>query len=289
MVNGDNATAIGANSYASTSYVAIGYNSRCYGGICVGASSKLGGNSYVALGTNANGQGSYAVAIGSSSSPYTNNFTVNAVGTAANQVVFGGSNSTYFYYTDVYIGGGVTNPTPLDTTYHATSGSGTNINGAALVLAGGQGTGSAAGGEITFKTSNGGNASGTTLRTLRERMRINANGTVIVAESLVFDAVFSNTSGTTITIDWNKGNKQTITLAHNVSTINFTAPAGPASLALVIKQDGTGSRTVTGWPAAVKWPSGTAPTFSTTASAIDAISCLYDGSIYLCQAGLNFQ
>ena len=52
-------------------------------------------------------------------------------------------------------------------------------------------------------------------------------------------------------------------------------------------QDGTGSRTAT-WPASVKWPSGTAPTLTTTASSVDIVSFYYDGTNYYGQAGLNF-
>jgi hypothetical protein len=44
-------------------------------------------------------------------------------------------------------------------------------------------------------------------------------------------------------------------------------------------QDGTGSRTVTR-PWTVKRPWGTAPTLTTTASATDIISFLYDGTSY---------
>jgi hypothetical protein len=48
---------------------------------------------------------------------------------------------------------------------------------------------------------------------------------------------------------------------------------------LKVIQDATGSRAVT-WPASVKWPSGTAPTLSTAANAIDIVTFYYDGTSY---------
>lgn len=103
----------------------------------------------------------------------------------------------------------------------------------------------------------------------------------------VFDAEVDNgNSGTADTIDWTAGNKQRSTLTGNV-TYTFTAPAGPCNLIFKLIQDGTGSRTAT-FPASVKWAGGTAPTLTTTASAIDIVSFYYDGTDYYGQAGLDF-
>ena len=104
---------------------------------------------------------------------------------------------------------------------------------------------------------------------------------------MVYDQLLNNTSGGAVTVNWTLGNKQKITMGHNV-TFTFTAPPGVASLTLFLYQDATGSRTAT-WPATVKWPSDTAPTLTTTASDLDIISCTYDGSTnYYCQAGIAF-
>ena len=92
------------------------------------------------------------------------------------------------------------------------------------------------------------------------------------------------TDQATITIDWSditKGKIRSFTLGGNRTIAFSNVAVGQAILVRVI-QDGTGSRTVA-WPAGIKWPSGNAPTLSTTAGAIDsflivcASSGVYDG------------
>lgn len=71
-----------------------------------------------------------------------------------------------------------------------------------------------------------------------------------------------------------------ITLTANC-TITFMQAATGKNFAVALKQDATGSRTVT-WPATVKWSGGTAPTLTTTAGKIDTFSFLcYDGTNWL--------
>ena len=82
------------------------------------------------------------------------------------------------------------------------------------------------------------------------------------------------TSGTTVALDVNLGTVFTLTLAHNLGTFNWTNPAVSgyaSSFILKVKQDGTGSRTIS-WPAAVDWASATAPTISTSANAVDVFA-----------------
>ncbi len=81
------------------------------------------------------------------------------------------------------------------------------------------------------------------------------------------EEVFSSTPTSTITLDLANGSVQIITLGGNI-TYTFPTPVAGKSFILVHKQDGTGSRTVT-WPASVKWPAGTAPTLTSTASRAD--------------------
>lgn len=66
----------------------------------------------------------------------------------------------------------------------------------------------------------------------------------------------------TLTIDWQAGPDQTVSLTENVSTITFSnVPTNrPRVISIRLKQDTTGGRTVGGWPAAVNWEGGTAPT-----------------------------
>jgi hypothetical protein len=58
-----------------------------------------------------------------------------------------------------------------------------------------------------------------------------------------------------------------ITLTANCA-LTFPTAARGKKIRLALRQDATGSRTVT-WPVVVKWPGGTAPTLTTTASAVD--------------------
>jgi len=105
------------------------------------------------------------------------------------------------------------------------------------------------------------------------------NNNIQEVKSATFNSEIDNgNSSTADTIDWGAGNNHKSTLTGNC-TYTFTAPAGPAFLSLKVIQDATGSRAVT-WPASVKWPSGTAPTLSTAANAIDIVTFYYDGTSY---------
>jgi hypothetical protein len=81
------------------------------------------------------------------------------------------------------------------------------------------------------------------------------------------EELVSASTSTAYTISLANGSVQYLTLTGNC-TYTFPTPAAGKSFTLVQKQDGTGSRTVT-WPASVKWPAGTAPTITSTASKAD--------------------
>lgn len=97
-------------------------------------------------------------------------WAVHGVGTTSNQIVFGGGISST-YYTDFYLGAGVTNTTVRDITIHATSGSGSNIAGANLKYAVGQGTGTGIAGDHIFYMAPIG-SSGSSLNALVETFKI---------------------------------------------------------------------------------------------------------------------
>lgn len=100
------------------------------------------------------------------------------------------------------------------------------------------------------------------------------------------ETVTANT-GTAYTIDLANGTVQILTLTGNCTFTFPTATAG-RSFILILKQDGTGSRTVT-WPAAVKWPAGTAPTITSTASKADKYIFTADGTNWIgSNAGQNY-
>ena len=98
------------------------------------------------------------------------------------------------------------------------------------------------------------------------------------AEVLVGGASGTNTSST-YTVDLTQGNVFNLILNASCA-FTFSNPTGSGavcSFTMVLSQDGTGSRTAT-WPSAVVWQSGTAPTLSTAANAVDVLSFVtYDG------------
>jgi len=159
--------ALGATSSVSGQLgTALGYGTRVHhtSGLAVGHQAQTGGNQSTAIGAQAKTTGgATSIALG-----------YRAKTTAANQMVIG---STSFGITDVYIGEGVQDITPLAVTLNATGGLGTDIAGANLQLAGGRGTGTGAGGSINFQTAPAG-TSGSSLNTLSTRMAITASGHV---------------------------------------------------------------------------------------------------------------
>jgi hypothetical protein len=86
---------------------------------------------------------------------------------------------------------------------------------------------------------------------------------------------YSANSSTAITLALTNGTVQIITLTGNATITMPTATSGK-SFIMFLKQDATGSRTVT-W-STVKWPAGTAPTITSTASKQDIFSFFADGT-----------
>ena len=138
---------------SGTQATAMGYSSQATGtnATAVGASASASGNYSVALGTSANAAGLASVAIGSSASASgANEFVCGATGAEIN---------------NVYFGGGKTAASPSGWSLNATGGSGTNIAGGSLTVAGGKATGNAVGGSVKVQTSTAG-SSGSTLQSL---------------------------------------------------------------------------------------------------------------------------
>ena len=109
------------------------------------------------------------------------------------------------------------------------------------------------------------------------------------AETISFEAEYDNgNSGAAATIDWNNGQKQKITLTDNSASITFADPRGVCNLMLRVVQDGVGSRGVT-WVTGVRWPAGTAPTFTSTVSAIDIAAFYFDGTNYYGISNFDFK
>ena len=101
------------------------------------------------------------------------------------------------------------------------------------------------------------------------------------------EGVVTANTGTTYTISTATGTVQILTLTGNCTFTFPTATTGE-SFTLFLRQDGTGGRTVT-WPANVRWPGGTAPTITSTASRQDKYIFTADGTnFYGSNAGQNY-
>ena len=100
------------------------------------------------------------------------------------------------------------------------------------------------------------------------------------------ETLYTANTGTAITVSLTNGTVQQLTLTGNATITMPTAAAGK-SFVIMLKQDGTGSRTVT-WSTVV-WPGGTAPTITSTASKQDIYSFFSDGTNwYGITAGQNY-
>ena len=100
------------------------------------------------------------------------------------------------------------------------------------------------------------------------------------------ETAYTANSSTAITLALTNGTVQIITLTGN-ATITMPAAGAGKSFLMLLRQDATGSRTVT-W-STVKWASGTAPTITSTASKQDIYSFFSDGtSWYGVTAGQNY-
>jgi hypothetical protein len=78
------------------------------------------------------------------------------------------------------------------------------------------------------------------------------------------------TDGATITPDFSLGNNYSVTLGGNRTLANPTNLTAGATGSIFVSQDGTGSRTLS-WGSYWDFAGGTAPTLTTTASAVDRI------------------
>ena len=123
--------------------------------------------------------------------------------------------------------------------------------------------------------------------TLAEDLTVEAGGvvsllspvTVTDAQGVLARKAKGNISGAT-TVNWAEGNNQAATLTANIS-LTFSNPVSGAWYMLELKQGGAGSFVVTAWPGDVVWPSGIAPTLTTTAGRTDLISFYYNGTAYI--------
>ena len=93
-------------------------------------------------------------------------------------------------------------------------------------------------------------------------------------------------SGTAVSLSLANGTVQTVTMSGNC-TFTMPSAASGKSFILMLVQDATGGRTATF--TSVKWPAGTAPTITTTASTgFDIIAFFSNGTNWYGSAIQNF-
>lgn len=126
-------------------------------------------------------------------------------------------------------------------------------------------------------------------------LKLDANNAVLTSSAeynsftgQAYSDLHTLTDGATITPDWIDGNVQTVELGGNRTIANPTSIKAGATYILILKQDSTGSRTVT-WGTNYKFSGGTAPTLTTTGGQADVITLVaYSTSILMCTSVLNF-
>jgi len=199
--------------------------------IAIGDSASvgsIGGAQQIAIGYASTATGSSSIAIGFQANA--NNFSAvfgpNAASTAADQIVFGANNAAL---NNLYIGNGVTNASPVAVSFNGVGGSGSNIQGGNLAINAGPGTGTGAGGVLTFQTAPAG-ASSSNLNNLSERMRVDTKGNVGIG------SWGSNTIGNGLSVVGNIG------IGTGTSS-NFVLNAAPNGGMIVQGNVGIGSLT----------------------------------------------
>lgn len=96
----------------------------------------------------------------------------------------------------------------------------------------------------------------------------------VIDGSIGYDSIVAADSS----VDWGDGNIQAITLTSN-TTLTFTAPPKPGPITLIVKQDSTGSRTLT-FPSGINWLGAALPTLGASANQVTIYKGGYYGSTY---------
>lgn len=155
-----------------------------------------------------------------------------------------------------------------------------NTAGATATIQGSLSNGSG-GGDIVIKTTLSTAASGSQ-NTAQTALTVKGGTQAVLATAGFGSALGTLTDGATI--NWNAaaaGNGAVVQVTIAATGRTMAAPTNLTSgvfYTLFVKQDGTGSRTITTWDAIFVWPSGTAPTLTTTASKRDCFVFYYDGT-----------
>lgn len=211
------ATAYFTNSQGQTDAESFGNGATVSAarGTAIGRSASATGTDSTAVGYTATaGTGGIAFGSGATNAGFAHSIALGlgATNTAANQVVLGSATANSGQISQLVIGSGVTDATPTSVTLQGTSGSGSNIAGASVTLAGGQSTGSAAGGNLNFQISGTGGA-GASLNSLTTVASISGSTGALLLQNKTNSASalqVENAAGT---------NLLTVSTVHNTSDL----------------------------------------------------------------------
>lgn len=107
-----------------------------------------------------------------------------------------------------------------------------------------------------------------------------ADGAPVLIPGQEYGRLVTLTDGASIATNCNFSNLFQVTLAGN-RTLAGPTNLQPTSYCWIIKQDGSGNRTLA-YNAAFKFPGGTKPTLSTAANAVDMLVGVSDGTSIYC-------
>ena len=121
--------------------------------------------------------------------------------------------------------------------------------------------------------------------------------------SVGFTQIEPTYDATNTFVDFRKSNKQNLTFVASITNLNLQFPEMSGNFTLLLKQDGTGSRTITNYKVqefdesaadgevAVKFAGGCNPTLTTDANHVDILSFYWDADNEICYgvATLDFQ
>jgi hypothetical protein len=99
------------------------------------------------------------------------------------------------------------------------------------------------------------------------------------------DANGNTTSSTAV--DWDDSNVQTFNLNASNTTFSFSNGNAGATYILIVKQNSSGSQTIT-WPASVTWAGGSTPIMTAAADKYDVYTFIFDGTKYFGTYVQNF-
>jgi hypothetical protein len=209
------ATAVGSGAVAQYNGTSLGYAASAYNmSVAIGSGATVGGTSSIALGTD-------------------------ATTTASNQMVIGADG---FEIDHIYVGSGVADATPTGFTLQGTGGSGSNVAGASVTLAGGAGTGNANGGSLIFQVAKPGTAGSSANVPTTVLSLSGADGSAQFKSTSTVALEVQNATGTPV-FTVNTSTPGTTTAGTSTATGNINSSGGALQTAGTTRVDNSGNLT----------------------------------------------